>query len=56
MRMQFYPEARVVIADRSENQVSLTLEEAEDLYFGLGFVLRDYQKVIEDEHAQEAKE
>lgn len=54
MRLQYFPEARVRICDRSENEVNLTMEEAEDLYFGLGFMLRDMRKVIED--AQEARE
>lgn len=49
MRLQYFPEARVRISDNAgENEVNLTIEEAEDLYFGLGFVLRDLQKVIEE--------
>ena len=48
MRLQYFPEARVRICDRSENEVNLTIEEAEDLYFGLGFLLRDLKKVIEE--------
>ena len=49
MRLQYFPEARVRISDNAgENEVNLTIEEAEDLYFGLGFVLRDLKKVIEE--------
>ena len=48
MRLQYFPEPRVRIEDRSENAVDLTMEEAEDLYFGLGFLLRDMKKVIEE--------
>ena len=48
MRLQYFPEARVRVCDRSENEVNLTMEEAEDLYFGLGFLLRDLKKVIEE--------
>ena len=49
MRLQYFPEARVRISDNcGENEVNLTMEEAEDLYFGLGFLLRDVKKVIEE--------
>lgn len=48
MRLQYFPEPRIHIEDRSENGVDLTMEEAEDLYFGLGFILRDLKKVIEE--------
>lgn len=48
MRLQYFPEPRIHIEDRSENGVDLTMEEAEDLYFGLGFLLRDVKKVIEE--------
>ena len=48
MRLQYFPEARVRISDRSDNEVNLTMEEAEELYFGLGFLLRDLKKIIEE--------
>lgn len=54
MRLQYFPEARYRIEDREENAINLTIEEAEELYIGLGFMLRDMRKVIED--AQEARE
>ena len=49
MRLQYFPETRVHIEDRSENGIDLTIEEAEDLYFGLGFILRDLKEIIEEE-------
>lgn len=54
MRLQYFPGPRVRISDRSEDEVNLTMEEAEDLYFGLGFILRDMGKVIEE--AQKVRE
>lgn len=48
MRLQYFPEPRVHIEDRSGNGIDLTMEEAEDLYFGLGFLLRDVKKVVEE--------
>lgn len=55
MRLQYFPEPSCIkIEDRLKNVVTLNMEEAEDLYFGLEFLLRDMRKVIED--AQEARE
>ena len=48
MRLQYFSGPRIVITDHSDEcSVNLTMEEAEDLYFGLGFILRDMKAVQE---------